>query len=415
MDKSKGEQLGWGDAPSSPAPASSRSSTQGKSSQTAVLPGQETPASARVAKTSTRKPVTKPSSNDKGVEAQDAHTDLAALAASFDPVFLDTTSRRHLAQLVAGPVPTTMSLVSDNHDIALGVAAVLAGRWGSASQLDRDVVYSEVYLCEPTGERWTREDLDSLVLERVAKLPRHRHFLIMVAADDMDLRASERLLKTLEEPPSPTTFILLVGDATRLPTTIKGRLERQVELGQAPASERIEALVASGTDRTSAELAVSLAGRAVTLAPILASDPEVASLAATVIGEQEWVGQDKPVTHAVELAERCMQLAACWEKGRYVETPKTITPALRSRSRMIIRLGLSRHREASMTILRRTAVEAGGFLDGGNTMVSGNEHTGKPVSFETVRNRLAAADLCELQLRSYAPIAAALSALFIAG
>lgn len=411
MDEARGEQLGWGE----PTPAKGKPIQESRSAKNSVA-SQVVPESAARPDAGGSAKRKAPARPVKTEEVADGHIDLAAMAAGFDPVFLDPTSRRHLAQLAAGSVPTAMALVSDNYDLALGVAAVLASRWGGGQQVPKEAVFAEVYLCEPSGERWAREDLDTLVLERVSKLPRNRHVLILTAADEMDLRASERLLKTLEEPPSPTTFILLVNDGDRLPNTIKGRLERNVELGQAAASERIDALVATGTDRASAEVAVSLAGRAVTLAPLLARDSDVAALAASVIGEQEWGSKPLPVSHASALSERCLQLAACWEKGRYVETPKTITPALRARSRMIVRLGLSRHREATRSILRRTAVAAGGFLEHASQQPLDTSQTARtPASFEIVHARLHAADRCEMQLRSYAPIQSVLAALFIAG
>ena len=330
----------------------------------------------------------------------------------FDPAVLHATTRRSLAALLKLESPTAVLIETDQDDLGREAALVLARAWDVIAQRSEPIamvwpgpLVGDIAVCSTTSERWTREELDEQILSRVSRMPNHRHIVIIESAGEMDQRAYDRLLKTLEEAPSPTTFILIVADRSLLPLTVLGRIEHTVRVDAAPANERIDALVRSGANRATAETAVSLAGRAVSLAPLIVADERVAELARTVLDKASWGQPVDPVSHAVSLTSTCNHLAACWEAQKFVALPKSLTTPIRSRARIITRLGIGRHREVTAGLLRDAAVGAGGSLVGVST----------PPSLGSLRARLEAADESELQLRTFASLQLVVAALFCAG
>ena len=353
-------------------------------------------------------------------------------ASTLDPRLVDASTRAVLAAAVGMNAPTVVAVVSEHSDLARDTALLLGRRWllatasgesfhgadtaaggdAGSPQVDSEraligaALDNDIVVSGPSGERWTRDELDELVITRVERLPIVRHVLVVEACDDMDLRAAERLLKTLEDPASPTTFLLCVRDLTGLPATIRGRVELVLPVAPAPEDERIEAMVVAGTPREAARVAVTLAGRAVALAPLLAADERVAALAERLLAVDAWRDTERPVTHAFELAGLCTQLAGCWEAGKFVETSSTsTTPRVRARARLVIRLGIDRYRAVTGQMLLDHAASRGGVL--------GDETPGVEVSLRRIHDRVSSAYRAEEQLRTYASPPLVLAGLFV--
>jgi hypothetical protein len=87
------------------------------------------------------------------------------------------------------------------------------------------------------------------LLERAhqAPLEAERQVFIVEPADAMAPEAIARYLKSLEEPPPSTTFVLVTARPDRLPDTVRSRCQR-VRFSAPPESEVAARLLASGVD-----------------------------------------------------------------------------------------------------------------------------------------------------------------------
>jgi hypothetical protein len=81
---------------------------------------------------------------------------------------------------------------------------------------------ADVVVCAPSGERWKVADLEP-VLHALSLTPLERKMMLLLAADTMDSSAYDRLLKLVEEPPSPCTIVFAAPIAAELPATLRGR------------------------------------------------------------------------------------------------------------------------------------------------------------------------------------------------
>ena len=79
----------------------------------------------------------------------------------------------------------------------------------------------------------------------LAALRGRRKVAVIVPADAMNERAQNTLLKTLEEPPPATTFLLLSANPDALLPTIRSRCAR-VQLGPVPEERIVERLLREG-------------------------------------------------------------------------------------------------------------------------------------------------------------------------
>src|SRR5437016_6221546 len=94
-------------------------------------------------------------------------------------------------------------------------------------------------------------------------------------ADELNETASNILLKTLEEPPAGTHFVLVTTAAPRLLTTIRSRCQRLL-FSPLPGALVAETLARRhGIERAAAEQAASLAGGSLGRALALASSDEL--------------------------------------------------------------------------------------------------------------------------------------------
>ena len=93
----------------------------------------------------------------------------------------------------------------------------------------------------------------------LAALRGRRKIAVVTPADAMNERAQNTLLKTLEEPPPSTTFLLLSANPDALLPTIRSRCAR-VQLGPVPEEVLVSRLVREGVSEASARDRAARAG-----------------------------------------------------------------------------------------------------------------------------------------------------------
>lgn len=104
--------------------------------------------------------------------------------------------------------------------------------------------HPDVLWVEPDGASFKTAQVAAVVRElRYRPLEGRCRCVVLVDADLMTAEAANRLLKTLEEPPTEAVLLLLASDASRLPETILSRCQR-VPFRPVPHDDLAERLAA---------------------------------------------------------------------------------------------------------------------------------------------------------------------------
>lgn len=139
-----------------------------------------------------------------------------------------------------------------------------------------------------------------------------RKFVVMVDADTMNEEAANRLLKTLEEPPADTTFVLTTAKPDHLLPTVISRCQ-VVRFHALPGTQVHAALQerfpAVGTELLDA--ATAMAGGRFGLARRLVESPELARLRAELL-DLAAATVDAHLAECLALGERLMALPEAW-------------------------------------------------------------------------------------------------------
>jgi DNA polymerase-3 subunit delta' len=145
------------------------------------------------------------------------------------------------------------------------------GRCDTCRQIASDV-HPDVLRLEPDGSRAARTIPVEAVREVIRKTGYHRYsarrrVVIVDPAESMQEGAANALLKTLEEPPDGTGFLVVTHNASALLPTIRSRCQR-VRFGAVPEDEIRRWLIGRGVDNAleAARLAQGCPGRALALA-----------------------------------------------------------------------------------------------------------------------------------------------------
>ncbi|MEZ4237516.1 MAG: DNA polymerase III subunit delta' [Myxococcota bacterium] len=168
--------------------------------------------------------------------------------------------------------------------------------------------HPDVIVLEPDLSRASRTIPIDAVREAIRQSQYHRYgarhrFIVVDPADAMQEPAANALLKTLEEPPAATHFLLITHNARALLPTIRSRCQR-MRLGAVDPARIRDWLVARGIDPEAASSATRLAsgspGRALVLAEegLAARSALRASLCAALDG-----GLDAVYAFSAEVAQ----------------------------------------------------------------------------------------------------------------
>jgi hypothetical protein len=209
----------------------------------------------------------------------------------------------------------------------------------------------------PAGDRWTVAEVEDLVA-RVKRYPRRRHVIAVESVERMERRSLDRLLVTLEEPPAPLLFLLVVPRLSSLPATLRGRSTDVVELAVLDEASRVRALVSRGVSSSVAEEAVRLAGIRPSLAGLLAMDSPLRPLAKTAFEPR--LDFQRPVLASGERMAALCSLAAAVDAVRRGDHSRIVidvsrfddlTPAARVWAKDLFEVWLGHRRRALLGLL----------------------------------------------------------------
>lgn len=129
---------------------------------------------------------------------------------------------------------------------------------------------------ERDGASLSKEQVEDVVRQASLAPPEGRLQVIVLVDVHLVGVAAPTLLKTLEEPPETTVFVVLAEELPPELVTIASRCVR-VDLTAVPEELMVERLVAEGVEPGAARLAAAGAGGSLSRARLLAADPEFAA------------------------------------------------------------------------------------------------------------------------------------------
>lgn len=179
------------------------------------------------------------------------------------------------AYLITGPEGSGKS------ELAMAFTAALLSRDAEGPEVDRTAArvasgnHGGFVPIEREGQFLTADEARAVV-ERSVRSPKEGSLQVIVISDFHTVRdAGPMLLKSIEEPPASTIFVLLAEDLPRELDTIASRCV-SVTLHPVPLEVLVERLVAEGADGDRARTAAQAAGGNLRRARLLVRDPGVA-------------------------------------------------------------------------------------------------------------------------------------------
>ena len=284
------------------------------------------------------------------------------------------TARPVHAYLLVGPPGTGKKAA------AMSFAAALLCPGGGDGTCDtcRRVLagtHPDVVTVERTGAAISVDEAREIA-RLAARSPTEGHRKVLVLTEfHLVEEAAPALLKTIEEPPESTVFVILAEYVPPELVTIASRAVR-VPFGPVPRADIIEALVGAGVDPSTAAEAAGASGGSLDRARLLASDPGfqarraawaaapdrldgtgamVASLAAELLGTIDGVLEPLKDRQAAELEELEAQARAYGERG----TGRREIDARHRREQRRVRIDELRAGLLAMAAVYRDRVAAG--------------------------------------------------------
>ena len=187
---------------------------------------------------------------------------------------------RRLTQAAADPVHAYLFVGpsgSTKAEASRAFAALLMAGVDDPSQRDARLAlagaHPDVREVERLGARISAEQVAEIIRSAsLAPVEGTRKVMILHDFHLLDAPAAARLLKTLEEPPASTIFIVLADQVTPELVTIASRCVR-ILFAALPTDVVAAQLVESGIDPQTAEVAAQAAAGDLTRARVLATDP----------------------------------------------------------------------------------------------------------------------------------------------
>lgn len=175
------------------------------------------------------------------------------------------------AYLFVGPAGCTKD------EAARAFAAVLLTGSDDAQTRDARLIlggeHPDVREIERTGARISAEQVADIIRNAsLAPIEGDRKVMVLHEFHLLEANGASRLLKTLEEPPESTVFIVLADQVPPELVTIASRCVR-IDFGTISQSTIAEVLVDEGSSAHAAALAAQAAEGSLTRARVLASDP----------------------------------------------------------------------------------------------------------------------------------------------
>jgi DNA polymerase-3 subunit delta' len=193
---------------------------------------------------------------------------------------------RHLTAAARDPVHAYLLVGpagSGARAVARAFAAVLLSAGAGDDEARRRHIrlalaeqHPDLRVVEPEGNTFRKGDAERLVRNAtLAPIEGTRKVVVADGCEDMEDEAAGYLLKTVEEPPASTVFVLCATEVVPELVTIASRCVR-IDLRTLPTEVLVERLVVDGVDAERAATAAAAAGGDLDRARTLATDDRLA-------------------------------------------------------------------------------------------------------------------------------------------
>ena len=115
--------------------------------------------------------------------------------------------------------------------------------WGSL--LCPDTAMSDVRVVKPAGASWTVAEVNTHIIDPVGMVPYKQHVVVIARAATLPF---DRVLKTFEEPPCATLWLLCTDNVDQLSPTIRSRALSVIDVVATPDAGVLETVAAVGAD-----------------------------------------------------------------------------------------------------------------------------------------------------------------------
>jgi DNA polymerase III subunit delta' len=206
------------------------------------------------------------------------------------------------AYLLAGPRGTEVAA----RGFAAAILDPVDASGGEVSRRALGGLHPDVVEFEPDGNQILVAQADAIMREAYrSPIEGERKIVIVLEADRLNEASSNKLLKTLEEPPASTTMVLVTSSPDDLLDTVRSRCQR-VDLVALSETTLRAALVESGVEARRADVAARLAGGRLDRAELLAGPMGVVR-DAFVVAAADLDGSGASVVRAAEGINAAMQ------------------------------------------------------------------------------------------------------------
>lgn len=207
---------------------------------------------------------------------------VSATSSVWDAVVGQARAVRQLQRAAPNPVHAYLFVGppgSTKDEAARAFAAVLLGGTDDASGRDARLAmagaHPDVREVQRVGARILNEQIDEIIrAASMAPVESGRKVIILHEFHLLDDMEAARLLKTIEEPPASTVFVVLADQLPPELVTIASRCVR-ISFGEISAADIEAELLTEGVAPETATSAADAAGGDLTRARVLATDPDL--------------------------------------------------------------------------------------------------------------------------------------------
>lgn len=252
-----------------------------------------------------------------------------------------------LRRFAAAELPTVLALCGPS-ELALSAAEALA-----SAVLPPGARGYDLHVARHDKDRWSVEEVEEKIVHPSALVPMQRSIVVVQDAHRMEQATSDRLLKLLEEPAHPTTFILCVPELAELSATLQSRVGASCAVDPADTTDTRARLQSAGVERTDAALIAPWCVKLPELVAALETNPSLAPSVIAAFGATLFTRH--PATDATNVAAALDELAAVLLAA--TDEKKNDT-ALRAKARALCSVAVDLWREQIGAALRSASSDA---------------------------------------------------------
>ncbi|MFM7088013.1 MAG: hypothetical protein ACKOW9_00555 [Candidatus Paceibacterota bacterium] len=260
---------------------------------------------------------------------------------------LSSETRESVSQMLTTEMVGSVLINSENQELSHMLATKIAQHYHPKGYDEYDI--KDIY---PQSDRYSTEEVMQKIIKPLNTMPNARHFMIVHNSELIEKLSYDKILKTIEEPPSPTTFILITNDISKIPLTILSRLEYQITASLSSKEEMLTYLVNAGYQPELVSEVISYKNITPEMMGLFLKDQRSFELYKKIINNAAWFNTNKPALSVNEILTLANSLASSLVAGEYRQTKEEKTPAGKSYLRVILTRAIANHKQILINQMR---------------------------------------------------------------